>query len=154
MTAVIAIQGMEAADLSRAVAQQLTGPTVVLPYSALRRDWIVKPAGDETDVASARQQTKLLVAGYVRAGYHVVLAVGPESEGTAIDEILGLIRTVRNVHTLCIAVVSASGPDAATNSADLICELRTLRPHEAARRVWEALPPEGDRCRNVSPRLA
>ena len=143
MTAVIAIQGIESADLARAVAQQLTGPTVVLPYFALRRDWIVKPAGDETDAATARQQTKLLVAGYVRAGYHVVLAIGPESESPAIDEILGLMRTVRNVHTLRVVAVSASDPDASTDAADLICDLRTLRPHDAARRVWEALPPEG-----------
>ena len=74
MTALVAILAREdATEVAAGVARRLSGQAVVIPYDVLLQGWPVKP-GDpkELDLLTAKQ-VKLLTAGYVRAGFHVVL---------------------------------------------------------------------------------
>ena len=133
MTAVITLQGADATpEAAAAVAQRLTGPCVVLPFDALRRDWIAKPGADDATVAA--QQLKLLSAGYVKAGYHVVVHGEALAEGQTRDDMLRLMRMVPGVYALSVAVGLS-----AVREVDLLLSAGQSLS-EIAQAVWEALP--------------
>lgn len=104
MSAVIALcaapdGAAQAAGLAAAVAQRLTGPVVVIPYDTVQSEW-PRNAPDPAALASVTaQQIKLLCAGYVRAGYHIVLyGVALSDDGAALDTLLRLMATIPGVH--------------------------------------------------------
>ncbi|PZC49914.1 MAG: hypothetical protein DK306_000337 [Chloroflexi bacterium] len=143
MTAFITLQGAEATpEAAAAVAQRLTGPCVVLPFDALRRDWIAKPGADDATVAA--QQLKLLGAGYVKAGYHVVVHGEALAEGQAGNDVLRLMRMVPGVYALSVAVgLGTDGLGADGLEAGREVDLRLPAGQslsEIAQAVWEALP--------------
>ena len=138
MTAVVTLEGAPGrpwtlAEVAAGVARRLTGPVVVLPFDALRREWLAKPRGGDADAAVAAQQLKLLAAGYVKAGYHLV--VQGLSEDGARDDLLRLMRMVPSVSALSVSVggdgAGVDLPLAASGDAEAL-----------AQTVWEALPPE------------
>ena len=139
MTAVITLQAGPAgsgtgATLAAAIAKRLTGPGVVVPFDAMRRDWIAKPHDAETDARVAAQQLKLLSAGYVKAGYHVVVHGDTLDDADARDGLLRLIRMVPGVYALAVGIGTGVPVDLA---------LSAQQPVEAiAQAVWEALPPD------------
>jgi hypothetical protein len=149
MTAVITVQahttlvgdGKDAgATIAAAIAQRLTGPCVVVPFEALHRDWVAKPHRAEIDVRVAAQQLKLLSAGYVKAGYHVVVHGEALASGDARDGLLRLIRMVPGVYALAVGVGVGVGVDVAV-AVELA--LSAEQPIDAiAQAVWEALPPD------------
>ncbi len=140
MTAVVAIVGPEdTSALASAVARQLSGPTVVLPYDDLLNRWIVRPGDSETMLSVTGKQVKLLVAGYVRAGFHVVIhgslaRDGRRDEG-AIEETLTLMRTVRGVQTLGVGLHGVG-------QAGIPLEGSAGPVGEIARRIFAAIPLE------------
>ncbi len=103
MKAVVVIESSGATDqLARRVAQQLPGPAVHVPFETLATEWVIAPPADATAAAStAAMMAKLLVAGYVKGGFSVVLH-GPLGAGdaTAGKEIVRLMRAARGVRTL------------------------------------------------------
>ncbi|MCY3920181.1 MAG: hypothetical protein OXG38_10320 [Chloroflexi bacterium] len=110
MTTVITLHAAEqGAAMAAAIAARLPGPSVVLPFAALHGEWIAEPLGGERDAAIASQQLKLLTAGYVKAGYHVVVHGEALHETGAGDDLLRLIRMVPGVRALSVGV----GDDAA-----------------------------------------
>jgi hypothetical protein len=129
VTTVITLEGV-GAEAASAVAQRLIGPCVVLPYAALRREWIAKPHDADIDATVAAQQLKLLTAGYVKAGYHVVLH-GELDESR--ETLLRLMRMVPNVSALAVGV----GPGVAAVDLSLNKGLGAAAIAEA---VWAALP--------------
>ncbi|MCY3886176.1 MAG: hypothetical protein OXG19_00475 [Chloroflexi bacterium] len=110
MKAVVVIESSGATDqLARRVAQQLPGPTVQVPFDTLATEWVITPPADATAVAStAAMMAKLLVAGYVKGGFSVVLH-GPlgASDASAGQEIVRLMRAARGVRTLHVHSGSA-----------------------------------------------
>ncbi len=138
MTAVVAIVGPEdTSALASTVARQLSGPTVVLPYDDLLNGWIVKPSDSETMLSVTGKQVKLLVAGYVRAGFQVVIhgsmaRDGRRDEG-AIEETLTLMRTVQGVQTLGVGLHGVG-------QAGIPLEGSAGPVGEIARRIFEAIP--------------
>ena len=103
MKAVVVIEsGTATEQLARLVAQQLPGPAVQVPFQTLATEWVITPQADATAAAStAAMMAKLLVAGYVKGGFSVVLH-GPLGAGdtTAGREIVRLMRAARGVCTL------------------------------------------------------
>ncbi len=103
MKIVVVIESDGATEqLARLVAQRLPGPAVQVPFKTLATEWVVTPAADATTAAStAAMMAKLLVAGYVKGGFSIVLH-GPLGEGdvTAGREIVRLMRAARGVRTL------------------------------------------------------
>lgn len=105
MTVVLALVGVEAEAVGAEVAPRLAGPAVVIPYDSMLTEWPVGPPGDGKALAALTgQQAKLLCAGYVKAGYHVMLA-GHFSrapleapDDAQIDAILRLMSMVPGVH--------------------------------------------------------
>lgn len=152
MRAVIAILGASrTADVAAAVARRMTGPTVVVPYDALLNRWVAKPGDGEAEVALAAQQAKLLVAGYVKAGYHTLIEgtfvrSGRREDG-AVEAILRLMQTVPDVETLSVLVSGGDESPVAEAyrsqpATDLTCDLHSVSVDQAAEAVWEALPVE------------
>ena len=132
MTIVLALVGAEAEAVGAEVTRRLTGPAVVIPYDAMLTEWPVsQPDDSEALAALTGQQAKLLCAGYVKAGYHVMLAgsfartplEGPDD--TQIDAILRLMSMVPGVYA---------------ERADLD---PTLGHAAAARQIVARLPIEG-----------
>jgi hypothetical protein len=106
MTVVLALVGMEAEAVGAEVGRRLRGPTVVIPYDSMLIEWPITPPEDwETLAALTGQQAKLLCAGYVKAGYHVMLVgnfsreplEGPND--AQINSILRLMSMVPGVHS-------------------------------------------------------
>ena len=148
MTALVAILASEdAAEVAAGVARRLSGQAVVIPYDVLLQGWPVKPGDrEELDLLTAKQ-VKLLTAGYVRAGFHVVLhgSFGEAGRGSeeGINTLLGLMRTVPGVHTLLVEARGAPGDGATAHpGADLTIELRERPADDAAAAIIEALPLE------------
>ncbi len=135
MTAVITVQARAGGDaIAAGIARRLTGPCVVVPFDAMRRDWIAKPQGAETDARVAAQQLKLLTAGYVKAGYHVVIHGDELAAGDTREDLLRLIRMVPGVAALSVGVGVGAPVDLA---------LSERQPVDAiTQAVWEALPPD------------
>ena len=135
MTAVITVQAPAGGEaIAAGIARRLTGPCVVVPFDSVRRDWIAKPQGAETDARVAAQQLKLITAGYVKAGYHVVVHGDELAAGDTRDDLLRLIRMVPGVYALSVGVGAGVPVDLA---------LSERQPVEAiAQAVWEALPPD------------
>ncbi|MXY79176.1 MAG: hypothetical protein F4Y94_05715 [Chloroflexi bacterium] len=105
MTTVITLHAAEqGASIARAVAARLPGPSVMLPFAALHGEWIAEPLGGERDAPVASQQLKLLTAGYVKAGYHVVVHGEALHATGAGDDLLRLIRMVPSVRALSVGV--------------------------------------------------
>lgn len=134
MSVVVTVQGAEAGGCVGAIAQRLTGPCVVLPFDALRREWIAKPGGEAHDAAVAAQQLKLLVAGYVKAGYHVVAHGDALDDGEARDDVLRLMRMVPGVATLAAGIGATAPVDLALAAGQT--------PVAVAEAIWRALPPD------------
>ena len=99
----------QAAATAASIAARLPGPSVVLPFTALHGEWVSEPLGGGRDAAVASQQLKLLTAGYVKAGYHVVVHGEALHETGAGEDLLRLIRMVPGVRALSVGV----GTDAA-----------------------------------------
>lgn len=116
MTTVITLHAAEqGASIAAAIAARLPGPSVVLPFAALHGEWVKEPLGGERDAAIASQQLKLLTAGYVKAGYHVVVHGEALRETGASEDLLRLMRMVPGVRALSVGV----GADAAADAADV-----------------------------------
>ena len=115
MTTVITLHAAErGAPIAAAIAERLAGPSVVVPFAALSGEWVAAPLGGGRDTAVASQQLKLLTAGYVKAGYHVVVHGEALRDGGAGDDLLRLIRMVPGVRALSVGVgVDAAGVDLA-----------------------------------------
>ena len=150
MTAVVVIcSGGDAEDFARAVARRLPGPAVQIPFDAFVRDWpVTAPAAEALATVSA-QQAKLLVAGYVRAGFHVVLhgsfVVGDRRIDAA-EEIVRLMATVPQVRTLRVYAVPTPAGEASFLSSpphDLRCDLQAISLDDAAEQVHRALTARG-----------
>ena len=110
MKTVITLHATEqGAEIAAAIAAGLPGPSVVLPFAALHGEWVAEPLGEGRDAAVASQQLKLLTAGYVKAGYHVVVHGEALHKDGAGDDLLRLIRMVPGVRALSVGV----GDDAA-----------------------------------------
>ena len=152
MTAVITLQAgatpedsapeAEGTAIAAAIAQRLPGPCVVVPFDTMRRDWIAKPHDAETDARVAAQQLKLLCAGYVKAGYHVVVHGDALAGGDAREGLLRLMRMVPGVYALTVGVGLESGADM---GGDVPVELALSGRQSVdaiAQAVWEALPLE------------
>ena len=115
------------------------GPCVVVPFDTMRRDWIAKPHDAETDARVAAQQLKLLCAGYVKAGYHVVVHGDALAGGDAREGLLRLMRMVPGVYALAVGVGLESGADM---GGDVPVELALSGRQSVdaiAQAVWEAL---------------
>ncbi len=132
MTIVLALVGADAEAVGAEVARRLSGPAVVIPYDAMLTEWPVSPPDDRESLAALTgQQAKLLCAGYVKVGYHVMLAGSfaraplKEPDDTQIDAILRLMSMVPGVHA---------------ERADLD---PGLDPAAAARQIVARLPIEG-----------
>ena len=131
MTVVLALVGAEAEAVGAEVARRLTGQAVVIPYDTMLTAWPVGPSDGEALAALTGQQAKLLCAGYVKAGYHVVLAGTFAREPLAapddasIEAILRLLSMVPGVHA------ERANLDA------------SLEPEAAARQIVARLPIEG-----------
>lgn len=105
MTVVVALIGVEAGAVGAAVARRLDGPAIVIPYDSMLTEWPVAPPDDEEALAALTgQQAKLLCAGYVKAGYHVMLAGSfsraslEAPDDAQIDAILRLMSMVPGVY--------------------------------------------------------
>ncbi len=119
MTTVITLHAADhsaaqGALIAAAIAARLPGPGVVLPFAALAGEWIAEPLGGGRDADVASRQLKLLAAGYVKAGYHVVVHGEALRAAGAGDDLLRLIRMVPGVRALSVGVgVDAGGVDLA-----------------------------------------
>jgi len=134
MTVVITLQAaQDGAAIAASVAQRLTGPAVVVPFDTVRRDWVAKPHDAETDERVASQQLKLLTAGYVKAGYHVVVHGHELGSGDTRDDFLRLVRMVPGITALAVG----AGVEVPVELALGLQE----SPEAVAEAVWEALPP-------------
>ena len=152
MTAVVIITGAAGtAPVTRALARRLTGPVVQIPFDALTRDWPLQPADPALIAETAAAQAKLLTAGYVRAGFHVLLHGSFVTDGSRDDRaptaIRGLMRTVPGVRALWVGLTPrrprpAGAPAAPPTDTNLHCDLRDLTPAAAADRIALALASE------------
>ena len=146
MRAVVAIRGANQTEaVARTLAQQLEGPSILIPYDTLLNDWIIAPGDSEAVRTVTAQQVKLLTAGYVRAGYHVIIHGSFTRDGlrddVAVDEILRLLRTVPDVRTVSAALRgdAGTGAIAAPPSGDVSCDLDAISVDQAATIIREAL---------------
>ena len=134
----------QAAEVADAVAARLAGASVVVPYDTMLREWIRNAEGEEAAQVLTAQQVKLLVAGYIRAGYHVVIhgsfARGDHANTAPLDDMLRLMRTVPDVHVVRAAATGA----AATATVDVPLDLEHHTVRACATAICEPLPP-GDR---------
>ena len=138
MKAVVVIEsggGTEA--LARLVAEQLPGPAVQLPYETLAREWVVTPSADQAGAAAtAAMMAKLLVAGYIKGGFSVVLhGALAEGDATAGADIVRLMRAARGVRTLHVRPGQAESVlelqlDPATMEAEAAARVIVARLHE------------------------
>ena len=149
MTALITIAGgshraRAATEVAGAVAARLTGASVVVPYDAMLREWIRDAKDDEAVQALTAQQVKLLVAGYIRAGFHVVIhggfALRERGNTATLDDMLRLMRTIPDVQVVRASVAGAS----ATSTVDVPLDLEHHTVRASATAICESLPP-GDR---------
>ena len=133
MTVVVTLQAaQDGATIAAAVARRLTGPAVVVPFDTIRREWIAKPQEAETDARIAAQQLKLITAGYVKAGYHVVVHGHELGSGETRENLLRLVRMVPGATALAVGV-GVEVP------VELTLGLQES-PESVAQAVWEALP--------------
>jgi predicted kinase len=101
--------------LARRLAERLPGKVAHLSQDDLWWRWIV---GHDANLASETElvyrQIKLLVASYVRSGYHMVIdgSFAVYHDGVAathdsdLRELLGLVATIHNVHSLLVSVTA------------------------------------------------
>jgi hypothetical protein len=129
MKAVVVIESAGATDaLARLVAERLTGPAVQVPFRALAREWVVTPPADATDAATtAAMMAKLLVAGYIKGGFSVVLHGALETnDASPGSEIVRLMRAARGVRTLHVH------PAKAESNLELQLDVATMDVNAAA----------------------
>lgn len=135
MTVVITLQAaQDGPAIAASVAQRLTGPAVVVPFDSIRREWIAKPQEAATDARVAAQQLKLLAAGYLKAGYHVVVHGHDLGSGETREDLLRLVRMVPGAYALAVGV----GVEVPVELALGLQE----SPESVAQAVWETLPPD------------
>ena len=150
MTALITIAGgsnraSAATEVADAVAERLTGASVVVPYDTMLREWLRDSRDDGAVQSLTAQQVKLLVAGYIRAGLHVVIhgsfALRDRGNTATLDDMLRLMRTIPDVHVVRASAAGAS----ATSTVDVPLDLEHHTVRASATAICELLPP-GD-CR-------
>ena len=143
MTAVVAILGDLTAPVAEVLAQKLTGPCVVVPYDDLLHAWVAKPADGQTVRSVTANQIKLLTAGYVRAGFHVVihgsLERGGRAETAGLRETLALMQTVPGVAALSARLGETPEGD---DAPDVTIDSTMTEARLCAQRIWERIPPE------------
>ncbi len=152
MRAIVIIQSPGETDgLARAVAGRLSGAAVQIPFDQLLRDWIVTAPSDAESVPhTTAMQAKLLVAGYVKARYHVVLhgsfRLFSPRDDEAVSAIVRLMNAVPGVSALRVYVPTSTQEPAAAYGPppphDLHCDLERLGTERAAAEIVAALPVE------------
>ena len=100
-----------------------------LPYETLAREWVVTPSADQAGAAAtAAMMAKLLVAGYIKGGFSVVLhGALAEGDATAGADIVRLMRAARGVRTLHVR------PGQAESVLELQLDHATMEAEAAAR---------------------
>ena len=135
MKSVVVIESTGVTDaLARLVAERLPGPAVQVPFRALAKEWVVTQPADATGAATtAAMMAKLLVAGYTKGGFSVVLhgalGINDTSPGS---EIVRLMRAARGVRTLHVRPSKAESDlelqlDVVTMDVNIAAELIVAR---------------------------